>query len=75
MCGAASLPLRCRGFCRPCDGSRRPHLPRGRHAHPLARPHVGVAYSGLMGDLKVNDLPEIDDALYLKHEHEYTPLR
>ena len=42
-------------------------------AHPLARPHVGVAYSGLMGDLKVNDLPEIDDALYLKHEHEYKP--
>ncbi|KAH8053823.1 hypothetical protein JL722_9303 [Aureococcus anophagefferens] len=32
-----------------------------------------VLVNGLMGDLKVNDLPEIDDALYLKHEHEYKP--
>ncbi|KAH8068732.1 hypothetical protein JL721_6597 [Aureococcus anophagefferens] len=32
-----------------------------------------VLVNGLMGDLKVNNLPEIDDALYLKHEHEYKP--
>ena len=40
----------------------------------MTRPNVGLAYSGLLKDLRVDDdLPDIDDALYLKKEHHYAP--
>ena len=50
-------------------------------------PHLGLAYTGLMADLRTvpeepeppkfdadgDALPDIDDALYLKKEHEFIP--